>query len=194
MSNKTEKKEAPLNVVQRTDRLEKAHNTFVSEVVGSFGRIDSKFAEHSELFASIIEILGQDAVLAKLNERQANRDREQAEKSSALVKAAVEKGDLKPVDVIGEKTLIVGKDLDKEGKTIGPGRVQVAFGDLKPDFKAKLLGGKVGTSVVTTEDEKEGVTQTFEVMELYENVVKAAPAPEAEQTAPAEATPATQGQ
>lgn len=178
-------KKAPLNVVQRTERLEQVHDALVGQIQQSFGRIDQQFAKNSELLAAIVEIVGEETIVAKINERQAARDAKAAAEAEAGVKALLDKGTLVRVETIGEETLIVGRDVDADGKVLGPGRAQVAFKDLKPEFREKLKGGKVGSKVVTSEDEDKGVTQTFEVTELYE----LAPDKDETDNKPATATP-----
>jgi len=183
--NEQKQKQQVLNVVQRTERLEKVHDALASETMAAFSRVDKKFVEHSELLGAIVDIVGADTIVARINERQQQRDKDASDKAAAGVKLLVEKGDLKVVDTIGEKTLIVGRDLDAGGNPIGPGRVQVEFALLKPDFKEKLAGGKVGTTIVTASDEEKGVTQTFEVTELYEFAEKAEAKPSEPESTPA---------
>lgn len=179
MSEKnTEKKPAPLNVVQRMERMERVHDNLVAEVQNAFGKVDRKNSEFSELLAAVIDVVGEEQVAKRLQERQEARDKEAAEKAAAGVKLLVEQGTIKAVEEIGEKALIVGRDLDKDGNSVGPGRVQVEYSMLKPEFKEKFKGAKVGTKIPTQVDEKEGVTQSFEVTEVYEFVEPATPSEE----------------
>jgi len=63
---------------------------------------------------------------------------------------------------VGEKTFVVGQEIDEDGTLINP-RVQFAVGSLDPDFKKKILGKKTG-DLLKPEEES---TLSLEITEVY---------------------------
>lgn len=70
-------------------------------------------------------------------------------------------GTIKPVDVVGDDSLIVSRELSKEGKVENP-RLQFLVGRLVDDLKSKFLGKKVGDLVPGNDNKLD-----IEIMEIY---------------------------
>lgn len=115
-------------------------------------------------------ILG--AVVAVLDIQQKVESKLVADKRAAQTKAAddaklgleklIAQKIVVPATTIIEGALIVGRETDKEGTIIHPGRVQLQVGDgMVPEVKSQLLGQPVGFKFNPSTD------KTFEVMEIY---------------------------
>ncbi|HVT63203.1 MAG TPA: hypothetical protein VHD33_06950, partial [Legionellaceae bacterium] len=114
---------------------------------------------------ALITILGTEAVFNQIKKAKI----EKAEANSAAMKDALEKqlaeGGVKVSEVVGELSIIVGSEVDKDGNQIPPARAQVLFAQLTPELAALMLGKKVGDVVETP------VGSKFTISELYDMVL-----------------------
>jgi hypothetical protein len=96
------------------------------------------------------------------------------------VNEMLSQGAIKPVDVVGEDSLIVSRELSKEGKVENP-RLQFLVGRLIDELKSKFVGKKVG-DLIQGEDNKLDI----EIMEVYDLVPKSLGKLDAENELPLE--------
>ena len=82
------------------------------------------------------------------------------------IDAMVKEGTIELADTVGEDSLIVSRELSKEGKVENP-RLQFLVGRLVDELKNKFLNKKVGDLIVG-EDNKLDI----EIMEIYNLVAK----------------------
>lgn len=147
----------------------------LAELEAKLGRMESLLKLSSEkadaavvLCDAISDIVGSDAVAAKVQENQLRRAQVVAEEQAKSVTMAIENKIIVPAEVVADESLVVLVEKDKEGNVVPPGRLQLWFRDLTEDFKAKFLGAKVGDVV-------EGLLErTATVAEVY-NPAPAAP-------------------
>lgn len=129
------------------------------------GWIDNTFQKKDEILDALITILGTEAVFNQIKKAKI----EKAEANSAAMKDALEKqlaeGGVKVSEVVGELSIIVGSEVDKDGNQIPPARAQVLFAQLTPELAALMLGKKVGDVVETP------VGSKFTISELYDMVL-----------------------
>ena len=158
---------AQRNALQRIEELETNLMNVFGAVQQALNGTDQRINALAEILDAVVAELGAEVVNGRVVEGRKARALEQAEKSKAALAEAVEKGQYRAVEVITDKTLIVGKELDKEGKEVFPGYVQLAYTSIKPEFQEKLLGKGVGASF-DTESGKFEVTGTYEPVETPE--------------------------
>jgi hypothetical protein len=96
------------------------------------------------------------------------------------VNEMLSQGAIKLVDVVGEDSLIVSRELSKEGKVENP-RLQFLVGRLIDELKSKFVGKKVG-DLIQGEDNKLDI----EIMEVYDLVPKSLGKLDAENELPLE--------
>lgn len=96
------------------------------------------------------------------------------------VNEMLSQGSIKPVDVVGEDSLIVSRELSKEGKVENP-RLQFLVGRLIDELKSKFVGKKVG-DLIQGEDNKLDI----EIMEVYDLVPRSLGKLDAENELPLE--------
>jgi hypothetical protein len=82
------------------------------------------------------------------------------------VEEMLRQGAIKPVEVVGEDSLIVSRELSKEGRVENP-RLQFLVGRLVDELKSKFVGKKTG-ELIEGEDNKLNI----EIMEIYDLVPK----------------------
>lgn len=177
MSERKKTKDA----LSRIQALEESIPQIIQGVNGAFGRMGAQVNHLQEVLDAIGEVVGEDAVQNALSDMRLRRAVKEAEEQKAAVDASLKNGDLKVVEVIGEKSLVVGVENDKDGKAIGAGRVQFYFTTARPEFQEKLLGKGVGTTLDLPTGGK------FVAQEIYDSVEKAPVTEATEATAPVEA-------
>jgi FKBP-type peptidyl-prolyl cis-trans isomerase (trigger factor) len=92
----------------------------------------------------------------------------------------LKQGAIKTTDTVGEDSLIVSRELSKEGKVENP-RLQFLVGRLIDELKSKFVGKKVGDLVQGEENKLD-----IEIMEVYDLVPKSLGKLDAENELPLE--------
>lgn len=131
--------------------------TVVNAVNEVFGKFQAQVEAQKELLNTLVALAGPEVIQAKLEARKVERD----QKAVAAVDLLKSKNVLLVAPLVTEDSFIIAKEWDKDGNLKAPGRVQVAFKDLLPDFKGKLSSAVVGDSVETPDGGK------FEIVEIY---------------------------
>lgn len=163
----------------RIDRVEKD----TARLYMGFDKMAKESMEKIQGLASLVEAAvellgGADIIDEKMKEIRERK----ALAAVANAKAAIEKG-LKEGEIVGntgaitEKSIIVGHELNAEGKTEFPGFVSLATQQLKPEFKNQLIGKTAPVTIDTANGAKLAVTA------VYETVAKPAEQKPAEQKA-----------
>lgn len=168
------------NALQRLDAVEQTQAQVVQALNSTLGPLQQQFSQYVEIVDAVTAILGDEVVANRVAEIRKERAIQQAEVQAQQVKTLVANGILAVASVIGEKSLIVGKEFDKEGHEMLPGRRQALLSQIRTDLQEKLMGQGVGFKLDTGDG-------AFEVLEVYDVIEKTAPTAEA---APA-AAPAT---
>lgn len=158
--------------------------------VGEMELILYNIARENEILKDALQLLHEklDAVITLQNRElplsDANINEAVVEMKVNSLKERVEEmlqqGSIKPVDVVGEDSLIVSRELNKEGKVENP-RLQFLVGRLIDELKSKFVGKKVGDLVQGEENKLD-----IEIMEVYDLVPKKLGRIDADQELPME--------
>lgn len=135
--------------------------TIVNAVNEVFGKFQAQMEAQKELLNTLVALAGPEVVQTKLVARKVERDQKAVVEAVAAVDLLKSKNVLLVAPLVTEDSFIIAKEWDKDGNLKTPGRVQVAFNDLLPDFKGKLSSAVVGDSVETPDGGK------FEIVEIY---------------------------
>ncbi len=164
------------SALERIDGLEQELPRIVLAINEALEGAGQRVGQLANIVEAVVELFGADTVDAKIKEIADRKITANLERAKQALADGLEKGDLLKADAIGEKALVVGRELDKDGNVVFPGRVQLTFAGIKPEFQEKLKGQGVGTIIETPAGGK------FEVLEVYDVVEKAPPAAEAAPT------------
>lgn len=168
------------NALQRLDALEQTMGGIVQGVNNALNQLQQQLAGFSETLGALVQSIGQDEVERLMVENRAERGRQLVESEKAGLAAMLAAGDVVAGEKVTEKSLLVGRELDKDGVVAPPGRAQTAFSRIEPGFQAGLLGQAVGFALDLPTGGK------FVVDEIYEVVDRpAAPPAAAPETTPA---------
>ena len=175
------------SALERIDAIEQELPRVISAVNEVLMQNNQRVTGLAEVVEAVVELFGSETVDAKITEVRTRKLAAQAAQAKENLEKAVVEGKILATATVEEDSLIVGRESDAEGNIAGPGRVQLLFSGIRPEFQEKLKGQAAGFSVTTENGGK------FEVLEVY----KVLPAPEPTPTVglatevPAEAIPAT---
>lgn len=180
--NKPGQRAVVRSLSERVNLLEQNTTRFVWAVNQQLQPLSQRLSVAEETLIALVALAGEEDVQSYINDRRVERAREQSDQEKASLDEGIADGYVASVEKIEEKSLIVGRYLDKDGKAMEPGRAQLVMPGIAPQFREKLLGQAVGTSLDLPEGGK------FEVSEIYSiDEEKAKTVMEAKQKAAAEA-------
>jgi hypothetical protein len=155
-------KKAVKSALERIDQLEQDLPKIVMGVNEAVMGQRRGLGELASVVEALTEILGAGTVDAKIKEINERKVQAQLDKAKAALDEGLAKGDLVKADAVSDKSLIVGREYDKDGNVLPPGRAQITFDGIMPEFQDKLLGQGPGFTVETKNGGK------FEVVEVYD--------------------------
>lgn len=167
--------------LERIESLEINMGSIIQATNQVLNQVNARLSTIEETLAALVIEIGPDQVQARVDALRTEAAEARMKAAKDALDKATAAGDVVKSEAITEKSLIVGVEKDKDGKVIVPGRVQLTYTGVKPEFQTQLLGKGIGTIVKTTPG------GTFEVTEVYDIVEKA---PEAEATPASEPTEA----
>lgn len=159
------------SALERIEALEQTVPQIVMGVNQAFNQQGQRQEQLAAIVEAVVELFGAETVDAKIREIADRKVLQNLAKAQEALKEGLEKGEVLKAETINEKSLVVGREIDKDGNPVFPGRVQLTFSAIKPAFQEKLKGQAAGFSVETENGSK------FEVLEVYDVVEKKAEAP-----------------
>lgn len=154
------------NALERLDSVEKTIGNIVGAVNNSFTQISRQLSGITEVLDAVVQTLGAENIQKVMEESRRTKAEEAAKAQETALKALLDKGEVKAVEKVSEKSIIVGRDHLADGTLRHPGRVQLMFSEIEPPFRPSFLGQSIGFVLDLPTGGK------FEVMELYEVVEK----------------------
>jgi flagellar hook-associated protein FlgK len=115
----------------------------------------------NETVSALVYLQGEEEVRSYIEEKRLSQLRQIAEQEKASLDQAISDGYVTKVDVIAEKSLIVGRYINKDGSIQEPGRTQLVVPGIHQKYHSQLLGKGVGTVLSIDDGAK------FEVLEVY---------------------------
>lgn len=168
----------------RLDALEKDIPNILSGVSEGFMKLSGQLNELTEIVNALVGLVGEEDVAKGVTEARIAKAQEQSDSAKAALEKAVTEGKFEASETINETSVLVGIEKTKDGTVIPPGRAQLQFGTLLPDFKEQLLGQKIGFIVTTPPG------GSFEITGIWNEVKK----PVAEAAPVTTAVPVVEGE
>lgn len=150
------------NALERIDGLEQQMVKLIEGLNTAFDQINRKLGTLEDSLEAVVTILGVETVAQSITEIRLKRAEDAATQEKEKIKALVEAGIYATAETVSDKSIVVGRESDAEGKISPPGFVKADFRDIKPELKEKFLGQTVGFKLETSPG------QTFELLEIYE--------------------------
>jgi hypothetical protein len=156
------------SIIERVEDIERTQQGILQALNQLMIQANERFNNQAEITAAIAEHIGPEKVKQLVEELRDRQDAELVAKAIKYLEGEIDAGRLQQIETMSAKSTVVGVEVDKDGKAIRPGRVQIPFTNIMPELQEQLLGKPAGTRVET----KGGTT--FEVLEVYEPVEQAA--------------------
>jgi len=173
LSKKMSERKQVRSALERIEALEQTLPQLLSGINSAFQQVDGRLGELEQKIDALIELTGPAEVQATIDATLARRNAERAAAMTAAVEAALKNGTLVKADVVGENSLVVGTEFDKDNQPLNGGRSQLNFPQIKPEFKVQIQGKPVGSEFSLPTGGK------FVVTEIYTPVEKPPEAPAA---------------
>lgn len=139
------------NAIDRIGELENAYTLMSKDMQRVLPAIDQAIQAIQQQLSGAIEVL--DAVVATLGvetiekcmiENRRSKATTMMETDKARLEAELAAGSKVAVPAITDKSTVVGTEKEQDGSVRHPGRAQLVFSRIAPDFQDKLLGQAVG--------------------------------------------------
>ncbi len=140
-----------VTALDRIGNLETIQQTLIDGVGKSFDLVEQRLQRIEELLSAVANTVGPDAVRDQLalirkenEEAQLKAGTEAVEKAVAegkLIKGAIpslEVLESEDADSITSKTLVIGREFDKDGNVMAPGRLQLPLSKLTKEIQVAL--------------------------------------------------------
>jgi DNA-binding transcriptional regulator of glucitol operon len=141
-----------------------------------------------EINEALVNLSGRPQVEEEVKRLHIERVEARSAIEAKALDAALNSGKIKEVETIGELSVIVGSEVDKDGNKLYPSRVQMLFATLKKEYQDALRGAKRGDVVETPFGSKFTVTVVYDIVPPDQQPVLPQPAVELH---PAEQLPVT---
>ncbi|NBT57360.1 hypothetical protein EBT16_01105 [bacterium] len=162
--------------LDKIDVIEDTINELVTGMNNVIQQLNGRLADVSEKLDALATLVGPEKFQEVLKANALAKTKAQADAAKKALEQHVASGDLVAATTVGTESLVVGREFDKDGNLLEPGRIQLTFSGIKKEFQDQLLGQTAGFTVTTP------VGGKFEVLEIYDFVAKETPtvAPSAE--------------
>lgn len=154
---------AGVGVLERVKNLEKRQRDIMTGVSQAFASSDQRHSSTEEVLNAIIMIVGRDAVEAEVQRQTIERLESKSAKEKVALEEALKAGRCAPAEVVGDRSIVVGFEVDKEGNKLHPHRVQLLYQSLRPEYKERMKDRKVGDEFDTPPGTKFTVTEIYDI-------------------------------
>ena len=169
MTTKTETTEKTPLILDRVKALEELTKGLANYTQKEVEGVKAGLAQLVEFLQALVLVTDTETkVQEQVKTSRHKREVERAERDSKMIASLVDSGLLEVAEVVGPKSILVGREFNKEGELLGGGRAQVPFNDFNVDMQAKILGQGVGFVL----DAPDG---RFELVEIYNQAEPKAP-------------------
>lgn len=174
------------NALDRLDQVEKTLPNLISAINNSLGGLSQQLNSQGKVLEAVMQLLGRETVETTMKEIEDRRVTETMEAEKKALEELLAAGNLAKVEKVTEKSIIVGREYQPDGSLRHPGRAQVAFPRVDPQFQPKLKDQAAGFVMELPNGGKFEVVEVFEVVQKPDEEAAAeAPPPAPEASAPA---------
>lgn len=147
---------------ERIANLEQGLAQVLFKINQRFSAVEQKIATAAEVVDALVQLGSAEDVQQVITDKRVERARAQSAQEKASLDQGVTDGYIIPGEKIGERSILVGRYLDKEGTVEEPGRSQLVMPGIAPQYREKLLTQAAGYKLAIDNG------GTFEVQAVYE--------------------------
>ena len=148
------------------DRL-KSLEDFKSEILRAirqtFAAVEQRLQNLEEINEALVNVVGRTPVEEEVKRAHIERVEKKAATEAAALEAAYKAGKIVDAEEVGDMSVIVGSEVDKDGNKLYPSVVQLLFMTLVKEYQDQIRGKKAGDVIETPFGSKFTVSKVFNV-------------------------------
>jgi hypothetical protein len=148
--------------LERLKALEDFRDEILRAVRKTFNEVEMRIRGTEELSEALVNLVGRAQVEEEIKRLYIDRAEAKSQMEMKALEAAFASGRVVKSEVVGDMSVVIGSEVDKDGNQLYPTRTQLLFATLKPEYQEKLRGAKVGSVIETP------VESRFTVLDLYD--------------------------
>jgi len=152
-------------MLERLANVEKNVQSIWETDQKNFSVIEQRFIEQSEILDALITLTGMEQVFEQIKTKRIEKAEADSESKRVALEKALQEGQVVVADAVGDMSILVGTEVDKDGNQLHPVRAQLLFSQIKKELADPLRGKKVGDIIDTP------VSSKFTINEIYDIVV-----------------------
>jgi hypothetical protein len=155
--------------LERLKALEQFRDEILRAVRKTFNEVEQRMRSAEEVNEALVNLAGREAVEEEVKRLYIERAEAKSVLEGRALEAGIKAGKLVVSEIVGDMSVVVGSEVDKDGNQLYPSRAQLLFATLRPEYQEKLRGSKVGDVIVTPFESK------FTVLAIYDILPQAPP-------------------
>jgi hypothetical protein len=156
--------------LERLKALEDFRGEILRAVRQTFQAIEQRLQNLEEVNEACVNLIGRTQVEEEVKRLHIERVEARSAMETAALEQALKDGKIKEVETIGDMSVVVGSEVDKDGNKLYPSRVQLLFATLHKEYQDKLRGARGGDSIETPMGSKFTVATVYDVIPQAEQV------------------------
>lgn len=181
-------KEGP-GALDRLKSLEGFREEILRAMRQTLGAVETRLGNLEEVNEAVVNVVGRAAIEEEVKRAHIERAEAKAAVETKALDAAYASGKIKDAEVVGDMSVIVGSEVDKDGNKLYPSTVQLLFAVLAKEYQAQLRGAKAGDVIETPFGSKFTVSKVYDI-----DPTKASSAQQAQEAVPPAGTPSIEGE
>jgi hypothetical protein len=142
----------------------------------TFAAVEQRLGNLEEVNEGVVNVVGRAAIEEEVKRLHIERVEAKAAAETAALDAAYAAGKIVDAEEVGDMSVIVGSEVDKDGNKLYPSTVQLLFATLTKEYQEKLRGAKAKDVITTPFESKFTVSKVYNIDPNASNAVQQAQA------------------
>lgn len=149
---------------QKVDNAEKNIQSLHENGQKNFAVIEQKFNQMEEFIDALITQVGTDVIFEIVKTKRIEKQEADAATKKTNLEAALKDGQVVVAEAVGNTSVVIGTEVDKDGNQLYPTRAQILFAQVKPELAEPMRGKKVGDVIVTPVESRFTITEIYNLV------------------------------
>ena len=173
-------KAAAPGALDRVKALEQFREEILRAMRQTLSAVEARLQSLEEINEALVNLQGRTQVEEEVKRLYIERAEQKSALEQKALEAAISSGRVKEAEVIGDLSLIVMSEVDKEGNKLYPSRSQMLLATIDKEHQAKFRGAKKGDVLETPVGSKLTILDIYDIVPPAQQPKVAAtpPAPE----------------
>lgn len=139
----------------------------------TFAAVEKRLQNLEEVNAAVVNVVGRGAIEDEVKRAHIENSEKKAAVEMAALEAAYKVGKIVDADAVGDLSVIVGSEKDKDGGQLYPTTVQLLFPTLMDEYQAALRGHVAGDVIETPFGSKFTISRVYDVNPKFQEAQQA---------------------